>query len=629
MKKQRQLLILLLILAMSFNLMPAKTMAATPSLSVTSKTLYIGQILALKLKKASGKTVWSTTSKAIATVTSSGKIKAASAGKCKIKATNKKRVYSCSITVVAPALSASSKTLYVGQPWVLTLNNAVGKVTWSSSDKTVATVSNGIVKPRIAGKTKITAKNNSHSYTCTVTVSKPALSAASKSLYIGQSFTLKTNPAGLPVTWDSTEPSVATVSTAGKVTAADEGTTVIRGVIYGKTYSCTVTVKKPELSDSSLTLYPGDSYHVMCTDSAVKVTSWKSSRKNVATVNSLGVIRAVQPGTTTITAKIYSHSYTCTVTVTRVSALSRYGIPDYWEEELNTSISTIRAKQVAMSRHSCGFLYFTDAHWKKNAQVSPGIINYLSPLLNMNCVFGGDIIATYDTTKQEAFDELYDFYDQFQVPLFTAIGNHDNNAMRNPDNDTILNEDEMYTLLLRQEEGLADTSGTCDYAYFDNVSQKVRYISFFYDAHHSITDEMYAWIDDKVTELPEGWTVIFFSHAAFLPTASGDAPDLSKRGNKFIEHILDLKATVHATIACWITGHIHRDYSMSYMKGDQSFLVISTNCDTYKISTKWGGWEMTKGTSTEQCIDAVQLDLDKREIYMTRIGAGEDRYFTY
>lgn len=541
----------------------------------------------------------------------------------------------CAIPVntyaATPKLSKSTATIYVGQSLTLKVSNAgKKKVTWSSSKKSVATVSKkGVVKAKKAGTAKITVKVGKKKYTCKITVKKPALSASSKTLYVGQSFTLKCKTTSLPVTWKSSKTTVATVGSGGKVTAKAAGKATITGTIYGKKYTCKVTVVEPPLNQKTLTLYVGDSYHLVCTDPALTVTSWTSTNPQVATIDDAGVVKAIFPGTTTIGAKILGKKYTCKITVTKVPPLVKYGIPSYWEDELNTSLASIYDHEMNMSAHSAEFLYFTDVHWNKNAQYSPAIINYFSSLLNMNAVFGGDVIATYNTTKAAAAAEIRDFYSQFDVPVFTAIGNHDSNQMSNPDSSSILTGDEMYSLLLRQEESLADTESSYQHAYFDNTSQKVRYISFFYDAHVKIDSELYDWIDARISELPEGWTVVLFSHAAWSPKAAGSEPVMTSEGTKFINHILELEDSAKATIACWMTGHIHRDYSQTFTSGDNSLLVISTNCDTYKISTKWGGWEMTKGTSTEQCIDAVQLDLDKKIIYMTRIGAGNDRIFSY
>lgn len=540
----------------------------------------------------------------------------------------------CSVPVTAdaatPKLTNTKLTLYPGQKYTLSVSNAGNKkITWKSSKKSVASVGKkGVVTAKKAGSAKITAKVGKKKVTCQITVKKPSLNITSKTIYIGQNFTLNPKPATLPIKWSSSKSSVATVL-SGKVTGKAAGTATITGTIYGKKYTCKVTVKSPTLNQSDLSMGIGETYHLVCTDSSLTVTSWSSSSPGIASVDNAGVIKAFSTGTATITAKILGKKYTCKITVTPLSPYAKYGIPDYWKSELDKSIATIYDNEMTMSAHSAQFLYFTDVHWYKNAKRSPAILNYLSPLLNMNVIFGGDIISTYATSKQAAAEEIRDFYNQFQVPVFTAIGNHDSNQMSNPDASSILNENEMYSLLLRQEESLANTESTIDHAYFDNVSQKVRYISFFFDAHVTISSELYDWIDQRISELPKGWTVILFSHASWTPKEAGFTLPMSGQGQQFINHILELESKVDATVACWMTGHVHRDYNQTFTSKDNRLLVISNNCDTYKISSKWGGWDMTAGTSTEQCIDAVQIDLDARKIYMTRIGAGEDRVFSY
>lgn len=533
------------------------------------------------------------------------------------------------VEAATPKLNKQTATLYVGQTCTLKLSNNTKKVQWSSSKSSVAKVSaKGVVTAKAKGTATITAKVGTNKYTCKVTVNKPALNLSKQTIYVGQTFKLKCTPSTLNVKWASSKMTVATVTTAGKVKGVAAGTAKITATVYGKKYTCKVTVKEPQLSATTLNMYVGNTDRLICTDPDLAVT-YTSSKPNVATVSSDGRIKALTTGTTTISAKIFNKKYKCKVTVTKAPLYVKYGIPSYWEEELNESLATYTENELNMSKHSASFLYFTDAHWDKNAQNSPAIINYFSSILNMNVVFGGDIIATHNTTKAEAAAQIRDFYSQFEVPVFTVIGNHDNNQMKNPDTSTILDEDDIYSLLLRQEESLANTELSIDHQYFDNPTQKIRYISFYYDAHLIISDEVYDWIDQRIKELPEDWTVVLFSHAAWAAKETGLASTMTPEGNRFINHILALEEEADATIACWMTGHTHRDYNQTFSDGKNSLLVISNNCDTYKISVKWGGLEMEKGTSTEQCIDAVQIDLDAKIIYMTRIGAGSDRIFSY
>lgn len=70
-----------------------------------------------------------------------------------------------------PKLNKKKVTLKVGKAVKLKLKNAKGKIKWSSSNKSVATVSKkGKVKAKKAGSAKITAKSAGKKYICRVTV---------------------------------------------------------------------------------------------------------------------------------------------------------------------------------------------------------------------------------------------------------------------------------------------------------------------------------------------------------------------------------------------------------------------------------------------------------------------------
>ena len=129
---------------------------------------------------------------------------------------------------------------------------------------------------------------------------------------------------------------------------------------------------------------------------------------------------------------------------------------------------------------------------------------------------------------------------------------------------------------------------------------------------------------------------------------------------------MELQNTVKADVAAWMVGHCHRDLSsfLTYQenktsgtptvteepaktttgdvadgnspvkeeqqtKKNSTLLVISTNCDTYKQSTPWGGYTMEAGTDTEQAFEIVQIDTKRHKLYLTRVGAGVDRTFQY
>ena len=75
--------------------------------------------------------------------------------------------------------------------------------------------------------------------------------------------------------------------------------------------------KKIKLSKTKVTLYVGEKDHLDLYDGKSQVLDlkWKSSNKNVAKVNEIGIIKALKAGTTKITVKYKKKKYICKVTV--------------------------------------------------------------------------------------------------------------------------------------------------------------------------------------------------------------------------------------------------------------------------------------------------------------------------
>ncbi len=103
-------------------------------------------------------------------------------------------------------LSKTSVTLSVKQKKTLKVTGTSKKVKWSSSDTSVATVSNsGLVKAKAVGSATITAKVGSKKFTCTVKVKgdyrelyAEFLSTKATSKYPGYFYVLDVNKDGLP-----------------------------------------------------------------------------------------------------------------------------------------------------------------------------------------------------------------------------------------------------------------------------------------------------------------------------------------------------------------------------------------------------------------------------------------------
>lgn len=137
-------------------------------------------------------------------------------------------------------------------------SNASNKdITWTSTDSDYVTVSGNIVTGKKEGTATITAtaKDGSGvfaSYKISVVpvaVESVSLNKSSTSIPAGSSETLiaTVNPSTATdktVTWTSSDVSVATVDSNGKVTAIKEGTAKITATAGGKSATCDVTVTK-------------------------------------------------------------------------------------------------------------------------------------------------------------------------------------------------------------------------------------------------------------------------------------------------------------------------------------------------------------------------------------------------
>ncbi len=165
-----------------------------------------------------------------------------------------------------------------------------------------------------------------------ISIDKSSASIAIRdNLLLHATITDGTNAAYSNISWESSDESVATVSSSGLVTGKSAGKAVITATVGDKSASCVVTVSYIPVSSVSLdksTLSLGvlnfSSVTLEATVSPSNATdknvTWSSSDKSVATVSSSGVVTAKKIGTSTITATVGDKSAYCVVTVTKYTA---------------------------------------------------------------------------------------------------------------------------------------------------------------------------------------------------------------------------------------------------------------------------------------------------------------------
>lgn len=174
----KQMLVLLLAVCLFSTVSPelVSSAASTQKVQISARkmTLIKGQKKTLKLKGNRKKVKWSSTKKAVAAVSAKGVVTARKAGTTVIKAKVGTKTYSCKVIVEAPKLNKTSITLKEGSSCQLKMFGTRQKVKWSSSAKSVVTVSaTGKVKAKQVKKdtsARITASVGGKKYSCRVLV---------------------------------------------------------------------------------------------------------------------------------------------------------------------------------------------------------------------------------------------------------------------------------------------------------------------------------------------------------------------------------------------------------------------------------------------------------------------------
>lgn len=282
---------------------------------------------------------WTSSNALVATVDALGIVTAVGPGSAKITATTADGTNlkaECTVSVIQPVKGVSlpeNEVCWLNGTKLLTpvfnpSNASDKKVTWSSSDTDVATVTDtGLVTGKKEGVATITVKTNDGGYVayCRVSVEIPPtsvkLSHSAVSLRVGSedkinqliTATVEPSEAKQDVIWSSSDEKVATVDENGLVTAVAGGTAIITCTTKsgGKKAVCNVTVHEDATSveitnPPSSNLFRGQEYLLKVKFNSETVTNrdivWSSSNTGVIEVDRNGLIVAREVGSSVIKA---------------------------------------------------------------------------------------------------------------------------------------------------------------------------------------------------------------------------------------------------------------------------------------------------------------------------------------
>jgi uncharacterized protein YjdB len=300
---------------------------------------------------------WQSSNEDVATVDANGNVTAVSAGKALITAeTSNGLTATCEVTVCDHTTGVTmdeTAEINIGERLQLTahtlpLETSDGLVTWSSSNKDIATVTeDGIINGIEQGSCDITATSVDGGFTasCKVKVLQPItdiqLYRHDVTINVDNSIQIDAkispdNADNKEIVWTSSDEEVATVSKEGIIIGRKAGTATIT-VTAAKNEDikdeCKVTVLQPAtgitLDHNELTFTNiGETTQltaiVLPEDASNKEVRWSSSKENVCTVSNNGTIIALDNGISVVTATTVDGGFVavCTVTVDTTTDIS-------------------------------------------------------------------------------------------------------------------------------------------------------------------------------------------------------------------------------------------------------------------------------------------------------------------
>ncbi len=267
------------------------------------------------------------------------------------------------VEVTQMGLNAGPTSVRVGEtiPMVVTVgpSNATNKkVTWTSSDTNIATISNvssdtltAQIKGIKPGTVTIKAQSSGSPFvTRTITVTKIPVSNLTMSspyteIEVGNTMNMNasispTNATYPDITWTSSNTNIATITknnsagTSAKFTAKAAGTVKITATADGVSKNMTIIVKPRNVAVTGVTVSPDSASlqvgktatftaNVKPTNATNKDITWYVSNSSILSIisssDTQAVVKALAPGTATIKAKTSDGSYIASSTITVTS----------------------------------------------------------------------------------------------------------------------------------------------------------------------------------------------------------------------------------------------------------------------------------------------------------------------
>lgn len=367
-------------------------------------------------------------------------------------------------------------------------------------------------------------------------------------------------------------------------------------------------------------------------------------------------------------------------------------LPSYWVSYLQDKIKRIQLLQQT-SEKSFSLAFMTDLHYKgAPASVAPLLAERIMDACHIPyTVLAGDSQRSrWRLTKEEVLkeaSELEELLSPIRNRLLQIEGNHDCvYGELDRDGDGVISNtfadgtakpanlretyvhsctpEEIYDMIYRkvaQIPGIHFSKSKCAY-YIDDKEDSVRYIGLNsqcnpYELQNDgtakypkmwlfqFTQPQLDFLTEVLQSVPgEDWSVVVFAHCPLDPGIGdyeiikgilsayqrktayrGEYPGRTENGFDKVAVDVDFSKS-RGTLVGYFSGHVHTD-TMAYV---ENIPVLTTACVAYHNRKFPDRTEAeVLGTLDECSLDVFTVDPERRTVYATRIGYGEDRTFTY
>lgn len=354
--------------------------------------------------------------------------------------------------------------------------------------------------------------------------------------------------------------------------------------------------------------------------------------------------------------------------------------PDYIKEEVENSVRKILSHQ---NFDTVTFGFMTDIHYalsynhKIRFRRTMNAYREIAKRVFIDKLFlGGDYTNEgCKEHKTKCFNELRAEFDE--VNYFPVHGNHDDGTIwdkfyiENDKDENHLDHGELYKLFynhIPSKGAQLDKDNPSLYYLVDEPSTKTRYVCLDmndipyifndkgilkYRGQHLFTmsQKQLDWLVNKALRFDEdGWSVAFVAHCVSRPSAgvpeeetmvsrlivfnkiisafkSGGVAKASLDDGEISYNIdVDFKEYTKADIIGVFVGDYHTD---AVEKDDVGIPYILTANAVMYCTSNPNYVQRYDGDKTEILFDIVTVDKNKRKIFITRVGAGEDRIVEY